>query len=83
MMEMAGVKVALEDARTLVDLLMRVGRAIDLVAAEAIDRALESDADLVGLNIAMRRAILHVLDDPPPGLCELRGALLRQHGPTL
>jgi hypothetical protein len=33
----------------------------------------------VGLTREERTAVLGVLDDPPDGLAELRGALMREH----
>jgi len=44
--------------------------------ADTLQRALDrADAD-VGLTIHERTAVLDVLDDPPPGLAQLRSALL-------
>lgn len=63
--------------RAPVDLLLRVGRAGDLSAAAAIERALAIDGKLIALTPAERVATLGVLDDPPDGLAELRGLLMR------
>ncbi len=34
---------------------------------------------VLGLSIAERETIIRALDDPPPGLEELRGVLLAEH----
>ncbi len=79
-MRLAGIQINEADCRTLVDMLLRVGRADDLTAAAAIERGLGIDATIAALSIADRRAILGVLDDPPGGgLAELRGKLARDH----
>jgi hypothetical protein len=72
---LAGIPVNEADCKTLIDLLLRVGRAADLTAAAAIERGLAIDAKIVALSIADRNAILGVLDDPPLGLVELRAKL--------
>ncbi len=75
---LAGIPINEADCKTLVDLLLRVCRADDLVATAAIERGLAINADIVALSITDRRAILGVLDDPPDGgLVELRGLLAR------
>ncbi len=77
MLHVFGVRVARIDAHTLVDLLLRVGRADDLTAAAAIEKGIRDDLKLVALTPAERDAVLSVLDDAPPELAELRGALAR------
>jgi uncharacterized protein (DUF1778 family) len=72
-----GIPIAEEDARTLIDLLLRGDTADGLVAAEAIERGLALEAKLLALTPAMRDAILSVLEDPPEGLAELQGKLDR------
>ena len=47
--------------------------------AEALIIALEAEQALVALSITDREAILRTLDEPPDGLAELRGVLLREH----
>jgi hypothetical protein len=75
---LAGIPINKADCRTLVDLLLRVGREDDLAAAAAIERGLATDATIIALSTSDRRAILGVLDDPPDGgLVELRGELAR------
>ena len=39
----------------------------------------ELTTQVLALTIPEREAILRALDDPPDGLCELRGVLLREH----
>lgn len=51
----------------------------DFSAATAIEDGLEIEAQLIALTPSERTAILRVLDDPPDGLAELRGVLLRDH----
>ena len=79
MLRLAGIPLMDDDARTLVDLLLRVGRADDLSDAAAIERGLAVEAKLIALTTSERTAILGVLDDPPDGLAALRGVLLRAH----
>ncbi len=78
-MLLCGIDVADDDLKTLVDLLLRVGRADDLLAASTIELALEQGADAVDLTEASRTAVLGVLDDPGERLAPLRGQLLRRH----
>jgi hypothetical protein len=72
-----GIPVSEEGALILVDLLLRVGPADDLSAAEAIERGLPLEAKRLAHTQAMRPAILGVLDDPPDGLTERRDKLAR------
>ena len=74
-LRLAGVQVRDED---LLDLawLLRNGGFND--TADALIVALEAEQALVALSIADREAILRTLDDPPIGLAELRGVLLRE-----
>jgi hypothetical protein len=74
-MRLAGVQVRHEDVLDLAWLL-RNGGFDD--TAEALIVALEAEQALVALSIADREAILRTLDDPPIGLAELRGVLLRE-----
>ena len=76
-MRLAGIPVRDEDIHTLIDLLLRVGRADDLKLAARLDRALELEAMILALGTNERATILSVLDDPPEGLAELRGTLAR------
>ncbi len=76
MLRLYGVAVSDDDARTLIDLLLRVGRADDLSAAVMIEKGVERELHAVALTPGERDAILGVLDDPPDGLVELREGLL-------
>lgn len=78
-MRLVGIDVQPEDCRTLVDLLLRVGRADDLELAGRIDRGLENETRILALSSAERTTLLGVLDDPPDSLAELRGELARDH----
>lgn len=75
-MVLAGVTVpdrfVLELARTL-----RNGGHGDTAAR--LGGAQERQTRLLALSIGEREAILSVLDDPPPQLCELRAVLLEEH----
>jgi hypothetical protein len=76
-----GTPITDDDARTIIDLLLRGGEnADDLSAATAIDQALAEHADAVDLSSAGTTAILGILDDPPPELVQLREILARDHG---
>ena len=78
-MVLCGVHVDDDDLKTLVDLLLRVGRADDLSAAATIEAGLAEGADAIDLSQAGCAAVLGVLDDPADGLAPLRGQLARRH----
>ena len=67
MVELNGAPISDSDARTLVDLLMRVGRADDLSAASVIEYALAERIQSVDLSEARAAAVLGAVDDPPDG----------------
>ena len=48
-------------------------------AGDWLTTGLENETRILGLDIDEREAILRALDDPPAGLEELRGVLLREH----
>lgn len=77
-MRLAGNHVRENDCHTLIDMLLRIGRA-DYLDAVAVIEGLALDAKIIALNAAQRTAILGVLDDPPDGLAELRGVLAKDH----
>ena len=80
MVEVNGVSISDGDARTLVDLLTRVGRADDLAVASVIEYALAERIGQVDLSEAGGSAVLGVLDEPPEeGLARLRVVLARTH----
>jgi hypothetical protein len=74
-MRLVGIEVSDADCHTLVDLLLRVGRADDLNLAARIDRNLEREARIMALSPDECTRLLGVLDDPPEGFVELRGEL--------
>ena len=78
-MRMAGVEVSGNNGRTLVDLLLRIGRDADLALAHRIERGYSRQVKkIIALSPAERDLLLGVLDDPPEGdLAQLRGALAR------
>lgn len=43
------------------------------------DAAVSHDCDEPALSLAERAVLLNVLEDPPPGLVELRAVLLNDH----
>jgi hypothetical protein len=75
-MMLAGIPVSNQDVLELAGLLWNAGFDD---TAEALTVALEAEQALVALSIADREAILRTLDDPPIGLAELHGVLLREH----
>ena len=74
-MRLAGLD--LTDDCTL-ELVTRLRRADFSHQADTIEGALVSGQAEVSLTIPLRVAILTVLDDPPPRLAQLRGALLER-----
>ena len=75
-MYVAGVRVRDEDVLSLARMLYDADFDD---TAEALVVALEAEQGIVGLSIEDREAIVSTLDDPPEGLCELRGVLLTEH----
>lgn len=74
-LRLAGVPISDDDVHTLLDLLMRKGRAEDIFAATVIRAAHAKGSALLALTRGERMAILGVLDEPTEGLAELRGVL--------
>ena len=52
---------------------------VDEPTATVLRNAIERETVILALSIDDRECILHALDDPPDGLAELRGVLLREH----
>jgi hypothetical protein len=75
-MMLAGLPVGDQDVLELARLLHDAGFDD---TAEVLTVASEAQQTLVALSITDRARILHVLDDPPDGLAELRGVLLAEH----
>ena len=62
------------------DLILELARLVDdPELAERLEDAWGRDVKLLALSIAERETISRALDDPPAGLEELRGVLLREH----
>ena len=80
-MRIAGVDVPGNDGRTLVDLLLRIGRDADLALAHRIERSYSRGGRAQHLALSPEEAnlLLAVLEDPPDGLAELRDALAADH----
>lgn len=57
----------------------KVADLVDEVSAATLRRALETEVKILALTIDDRERILRALGDPPDGLAELRGVLLREH----
>jgi hypothetical protein len=73
---LAGIPVRDQDVLELARLLREAG--FD-EPAEKLERAWDVESKVLALTIEDRERILRVLDDPPEGLAELRGVLLREH----
>jgi hypothetical protein len=46
--------------------------------AEKLEKGYDAETKVLALTIGDREAILRAIDDPPDGLAELRGVLLRE-----
>jgi hypothetical protein len=57
--------------------LLRDGAFDDV--AERLENAYDVECKVLALSISEREAIIRSLDNPPDGLAELRGVLLREH----
>jgi len=75
-MMLAGIPVADKDVLELARLLREV--AFEPVA-EKLEKGYDAETKVLALTIDDRESILRALDDPPAGLAELRGVLLREH----
>jgi hypothetical protein len=72
-MHLAGVPVRDE-------LVLELARLVDdEELANKLERAYGREVKVLALDIPERETILRALDDPPPGLEELRGVLLAEH----
>jgi len=54
-------------------------RAARKVVGHVLETAYDRETKLLALTIVDRESILRALDEPPNGLTELRGVLLREH----
>jgi len=77
-LHLAGCPVTVEDAGWLVERLYQDAHPEAIKAALTIENGVDGDRFAVALTRPERRAILGVLDDPPDGLLELRGVLMRE-----
>lgn len=73
---LAGIPVRDQDVLELARLL-RDGGFDD--TAETLEDAYDAECRVLALTIPDREAIVRTLADPPDGLAELRGVLLREH----
>jgi len=63
------------------DLIHELVRLVgDQELADKLETAYGREVKVLALDIPKRETIIRALDDPPPGLEELRGVLLREHG---
>ena len=61
------------------ELILELARMVDdEQLADRLETAYGREVKVLGLSIDERETILAVLDDPPVGLAELRGVLLRE-----
>jgi hypothetical protein len=72
-MTLAGVPVRRERVEWIAD------RLKDEPAGDRLQRALDNETRILGLEIVEREQILAALDDPPAGLEELRAVLIEEH----
>ena len=78
MLRLLGIPISADDARHhLMATLIADGTPDALTAAGQITKRVERDLYAVGLTPGERAAVLACLEDPPDGLVELRGVLMR------
>lgn len=78
-MRVADVELPGKAGRTLVDLLLRIGRDADLALAHRIERGYSRQSPTLALSATEREHLLSTLDDSPPELAELRDHLAREN----
>jgi hypothetical protein len=62
------------------ELVLELARLVDdEELASALEDAYRREVRVLGLSIPERETIIAALEDPPPGLEELRAVLLREH----
>jgi hypothetical protein len=62
------------------DLILELARIVDdSELAARLERAYRNEIRILGLDVPERETILAALEDPPPGLEELRATLLQEH----
>jgi hypothetical protein len=77
MLTLYGVSVTAEKARHIMASLIADGSPAAMAAAAMIQKGVDRDLYAVALERDERDAILRVLEDPPAGPEDLRGALAR------
>ena len=75
----ADVEVSGKAGRTLVGLLLHIGRDADLALAHRIERGYSRQNATLELSATERDHLLSALDDPPSELVELRDGLAREN----
>jgi hypothetical protein len=75
-MQLAGIPIRDADVLVLSGMLRDAGFDD---TAEKLEDAYDRETMILALTILDREKILRTLDDPPDGLVELRGLLLREH----
>lgn len=80
MLRILGIPIADSDARGLVATLLAEGSPDALSAAAILSKGVDRELYAIALTRAERTAVLACLEDPPDGLVELRGELLRDRG---
>jgi hypothetical protein len=73
---LAGIAIPDQDVLQLALLLRKAG--FD-ETAERLEDACDVETKILALTIGERDQIIRAFDDPPEGLAELRGVLLREH----
>ncbi len=62
------------------DLILELARlVVDDALADRLEDVYRREVKVLGLDIPERETIIRALEDPPAGLEELRGVLLREH----
>ena len=78
MFRLLGIPVSDDDCRHLIATLLVEGTPDALSAAAMITKGVDRDLYAVGLSRPERTAVLACLEDPPAGLVELCGVLMRE-----
>jgi hypothetical protein len=61
------------------ELVLELARLVDDDLSSRLETAYSGMTKVLALTIPERETIIRALDDPPPGLEELRAVLLREH----
>ena len=79
-MRIRGVPVSHDNIRALIALLYTHGTPDDTRLAVRLIRCLDTAVELMAVNDDEVDTLIAALDDPPDGLVELRGKLMRGRG---